>query len=80
MVRQQFGVEYRVDGDSVFQFDTSVGEDPCITVDYQRVTQEQWTITKDGTYGQVSTIIGTSSHCGTVKGCSEMSYACQILS
>ena len=57
MVKKQFGVEYMVE-ETGFQFDTSVREEPCITVEYKRMTPEQWTLTKEGTYRQVRTMLG----------------------
>ena len=44
-------MEYFVE-DRCFQFDTSRG-DPSITLEYERMTQQQWTLTKEGTYRQV---------------------------
>lgn len=51
MVRKQFGTEYWVE-DRCFQLDTSRG-DPSISLEYERMTPQQWTLTKEGTYRQV---------------------------
>ena len=51
MVRQQFGMEYFVE-DRCFQFDTS-WRDSSITLEYERMTAQQWTLTKEGTCRQV---------------------------
>ena len=55
MVKQQFGTGHLVRVYS-FQFDTSVKGEPSITVDFPRMPDE-WTLTKDVTYRQVSYII-----------------------
>jgi hypothetical protein len=52
MVRQQFGEEYVVQ-ETGFQFDTSLRGDPSVTLEYQRVTPQQWTLTKEGTCRQI---------------------------
>lgn len=44
-------MEYFVE-DRCFQFDTS-RRDPSITLEYERMTAQQWTLTKEGTYRQV---------------------------
>ena len=55
MVRQQFGEEYVIQ-ETGFQFDTALQGDPSVTLDYQRVTPQQWTLTKEGTCQQVCNI------------------------
>ena len=56
MVRQQFGSHYSVH-ETGFQFDVDLQREPSITVDYERVSREQWTLTREGTFRQVFTLL-----------------------
>ena len=61
MVRQKFGSHYSVH-ETGFQFDVDLRREPSITVDYERVSREQWTLTREGTFRQVFTLIPTGIH------------------
>ena len=56
MLKLMFGTGYLVQ-EETFQFDTPIGEEPSIVMDYPKFSSRNWILTREGTVKQVYTYI-----------------------
>ena len=69
-------MEYLVEATG-FQFDTTLREEPSITLEYERMTRQQWTLTKEGTYRQVCLHAAIICDVLIISTCETKSARCQ---